>query len=228
MLTDFHCHILPGIDDGAKIAEISAEMIEMLQSQGVERIAATPHFFAHKEKSVERFLEKRQYSYDKLKASGTSVENIFPGAEISIEKGISELKGIEKLAIEGTNIILLEFPYSGFSEWMPEEIHNISCEFGLMPMIAHLNRYISIFSKKEMEIVLGMKAIFQFNNGAFSSFREKKFFGKIIKSDKEFAFGSDSHNTDLRKPNFDLLKKTFKKKPEIIESSNNIFDKYIK
>ncbi|MBR2086968.1 MAG: capsular polysaccharide biosynthesis protein, partial [Oscillospiraceae bacterium] len=60
MLTEYHCHILPGIDDGSDSAETSLKMVEQMKQQGVERIVATPHFYAHREKSVANFLAKRQ------------------------------------------------------------------------------------------------------------------------------------------------------------------------
>ena len=38
MRTDYHCHVLPGIDDGAKDVEMSLHMLEMLYNQGVEEL----------------------------------------------------------------------------------------------------------------------------------------------------------------------------------------------
>ena len=58
--TDYHCHILPGIDDGAENAAASVKMIALLHEQGVRRIVATPHFYAHRENSVKEYLEKRR------------------------------------------------------------------------------------------------------------------------------------------------------------------------
>ena len=52
MLTDYHCHILPGIDDGAQDIDTSLGMIEIMREQGVERLIATPHFYAHEERSL--------------------------------------------------------------------------------------------------------------------------------------------------------------------------------
>ena len=48
MLTDFHSHILPGIDDGSKRVSDSLAMLKILRSQGVERVIFTPHFYAHR------------------------------------------------------------------------------------------------------------------------------------------------------------------------------------
>ena len=67
--TDFHCHILPGIDDGAADVKESVELIKMQLSQGVRNIVATPHYRKH-EMSVEKFIKRRNEAYNKLINSG--------------------------------------------------------------------------------------------------------------------------------------------------------------
>ena len=44
MLVDIHCHILPGVDDGAPDMETSRAMIRDAYEQGVRYIIATPHY----------------------------------------------------------------------------------------------------------------------------------------------------------------------------------------
>lgn len=223
-MTEYHCHILPGIDDGAKDVETSLAMIEMMKAQGVERIVATSHFYAHREKSVAEFLKKRQAAFDKIRDKA-AVKEIYLGAEVAIENGISELADIEKLAVEGTRMILLELPYRAYSKWMSEEIYNIGAEFNLKVMLAHVHRYLEYYSKDELEGILSTKAVMQINNEAFAGWREKKLVKRIIADEKRFAFGSDAHNLDDRKPNWDLLKK--KVKPDVIELSDGILDRYL-
>lgn len=223
-MTEYHCHILPGIDDGAKDVETSLAMIEMMRAQGVERIVATSHFYAHREKSVAEFLKKRQAAFDKIRDKA-AVKEIYLGAEVAIENGISELADIEKLAVEGTRMILLELPYRAYSKWMSEEIYNIGAEFNLKVMLAHVHRYLEYYSKDELEGILSTKAVMQINNEAFAGWREKKLVKRIIADEKRFAFGSDAHNLDDRKPNWDLLKK--KVKPDVIELSDGILDRYL-
>ncbi|MBR6581412.1 MAG: capsular polysaccharide biosynthesis protein [Ruminococcus sp.] len=225
MLTDYHCHILPQIDDGAQNADTSLKMAAMMKEQGVERIIATPHFYAHREKSVADFLKKRESAYAKIKKS-LAIKDIRLGAEVSIEHGISELPDIEKLAIWGTRIILLELPYRAYAKWMSEEIYNISAEYNLKVMLAHVHRYLPYYSKDEIETILSTDAILQINNEAFVNWKEKKISKRVINEYDTFAFGSDSHDSTSRKPNWDLLKK--KVKPDIISVSNGIFDKYKK
>lgn len=224
MLTEYHCHILPGIDDGSDSVETSLQMVEMMKAQGVERICATPHFYAHREKSVDDYLQKRQAAFEQIQGQ-TAVTDIHLGAEVAIEHGISELSGIEKLVITGTRIILLELPYRAYEKWMSEEIYNIAAEYKLKVMLAHVHRYLPYYSKDEIETILSSKSILQINNEAFASWKEKRLAKKVMAEHTHFAFGSDAHNLSDRKPNWDLLLK--KVKADAIEVSNSMFDRYI-
>ncbi|MBQ8961896.1 MAG: capsular polysaccharide biosynthesis protein [Ruminococcus sp.] len=222
MLTDLHCHILPGIDDGARDREVSLQMLGMMKEQGVERVVATPHFYAHREKSVGEFLEKRRAAYESVAES--SPLPVILGAEVAIEHGISELPGIEKLAFEGTRLILLELPYRGFESWMAGEIEAVSSEYRLKVILAHVHRYLSYYSKEEIELVLGLDVIPQINNEAFTTFKERRFVKRLMKEGRELAFGSDAHNITDRRPNWDVLrKKTEKGTTEFSDSLANKF-----
>lgn len=223
LLTEYHCHILPGIDDGSDSVETSLQMVEMMKKQGVQRICATPHFYAHREKSVTEYLKKRQAAFEQIQGQ-TAVTDIHLGAEVAIEHGISELPDIEKLAIQGTRIILLELPYRPYEKWMSEEIYNIAAEFKLKVMLAHVHRYLPYYSKEELEAILHCNAIYQINNEAFTSWKEKRIAKKVMAEHSHFAFGSDAHNTSSRKPNWELLKK--KVKSPDIAVSDSMFEKY--
>ncbi len=227
MFTDYHSHILPEIDDGSKSAEESVQMLEKLSEQGLERVVATPHFYAHREESVESFIKKRKSAYEKLCRKNIPVKEIYLGAEILMESGISECDGIEKLAIEGTNLILLEPPYYDCPKNLTDEIYSISYDYKLKPIIAHIHRYIGLYEKSEIEELLKIDAVFQINNQAFRNFREKHFVKSLIKEGYPLVFGSDCHNMTSRIPDFDVILKKGKLK-ESIERSDKIFEEYRK
>ncbi len=42
-MRDMHCHILPGVDDGARDLDMSLEMLEAAREAGVTSIVCTPH-----------------------------------------------------------------------------------------------------------------------------------------------------------------------------------------
>src|SRR5262249_13574308 len=42
-MIDIHCHILPGMDDGARTMEESLAMVESAIADGITHVVATPH-----------------------------------------------------------------------------------------------------------------------------------------------------------------------------------------
>ena len=47
-MTDLHTHILCGMDDGARDAEMSLRMLKAEQAQGVDTVVLTPHFYRYR------------------------------------------------------------------------------------------------------------------------------------------------------------------------------------
>ena len=86
MWVDFHSHILPRMDDGSPDVETSLQMLRSLRDQGVERVALTPHYYAHRS-SVERFLKKRDDAYQQLlEAIGDEpMPELLLGAEVALD-----------------------------------------------------------------------------------------------------------------------------------------------
>lgn len=221
MLTDYHCHILPFMDDGAEDVETALEMIEIMKEQGVERIIATPHFYAHEERSLTEYLLRRENALESI-WDIAAVPDIVLGAEVAVEHGISKIHGIEQLAVEESDMILLELPYRDYEDWMSEEIKAISSEHGLKVILAHVHRYLQYYSPENFEKLLETDAVFQFNNDAFLVPREAKLLEQVLESGKKVVFGSDAHNTESRRPNWDML--TEKCDPCILKASDELLE----
>ena len=222
MLTDYHCHILPEFDDGAKDAETSLEMLNIMKEQGVERIIATPHFYAHEERSLTEYLLRREDAYESMEAlaaaQNIALPNMVLGAEVAIEHGISKIHGIDKLAIEDSDLILLELPFRDYEDWMSEEINAIRSEYGLTIVLAHIHRYLAYYTPENFERILQTDAVFQFNNEVFLLEREAKLIKQLTDDKRSIIFGSDAHNTDTRRPNWDIILERCD--PDILKASN--------
>ena len=211
--TDFHCHILPGIDDGASNVDESVKLINMQYSQGVRNIVATPHFRKH-QMSIETFLERRNHAYKTLLSCGAlnRVENVMLAAEIALERNICELDGIERLGNSRMNTLLIELPYAGYHKWMCEEIEEIAYSTRMQIIIAHLDRYTDIYSSEDyIDIFSIPDVIFQFNTSVFSRGKDKKLLKSAIKEEYPIVFGTDCHNSQTRKPDFDVMLKNMKR-----------------
>lgn len=219
MMNDYHCHILPQIDDGSRSVEMSLKMIKMIKEQGINCIVATPHFYAHKDQSVKQFLTKRETAFEKIKKD--SLLPILLGAEVAVEQGISMFTDIEKLRIADTEYILMELPYVPFSNWILEEIINLSYEYNLTPVLAHIHRYIDYYGKSEIAELLKINAVLQFNNEAFCNFKERRFVKSLIKEGYPYVLGSDAHNLTSRKPNWELMRSVIRQ--NVINSAEVLF-----
>ena len=67
-LVELHCHILPGIDDGARDLDMSMSLMRREVSDGVVGIVFTPHF--HYERiTVEKFVELRKAAFRQVAAA---------------------------------------------------------------------------------------------------------------------------------------------------------------
>ena len=210
--TDFHCHILPGIDDGAANVDESIKLINMQLSQGVRNIVATPHFRKH-QMSINTFLERRNQAYKTLISAGAfkKVSRVLLAAEIALERNLCELDGIERLGNSKMNTLLLELPYDGYRKWMCEEIEEIAYTTKMQIIIAHLDRYTDIYTQEDYNDIFSIPdVIFQFNTSAFTRIKDKKLLKTAIKDDYPLVFGTDCHNPQSRRPDFDVMLKNLK------------------
>lgn len=138
-------------------------------------------------------MEKRQQAYESIQHQ-TGVSEMRLGAEVALELDISMCDNIEKLAIEGTRLILLEPSYYRFHNLMVQDIYHLERNFGLKLVLAHIHRYVRLYSKDQLAQLMALNVVFQINADAFANKKECKFAKEILESGREFIFGSDCHN----------------------------------
>lgn len=202
MLNDMHTHILPAVDDGSKNAEMSAEMIRRLAGEGVRKIVLTPHFYASNG-SVERFLNKREASLNALKeAVGGKIPDVelYVGAEVLYMDSLDRVEGFERMAIEGTNYMLLEMPFTKWNDRTIDTVYHIMSA-GITPIIAHFERYIPILGDMSRIYELRrMGCILQMNAESFKGFFSRRKSLKFFEEGTARLLGSDCHNLGSRAP----------------------------
>lgn len=140
-MVDLHCHILPGIDDGAKTLQDSIELLKLEKAQGIKSVALTPHFDIEKI-SLEDFCALRNESLELLKSADEFFEigiTVKTGAEVYYSPKLYNTE-LSPLCIEDTDYILIELPVSSKPYELSSVLQNIlSC--GYTPILAHIERY---------------------------------------------------------------------------------------
>ena len=140
-LVELHCHILPGIDDGAKDLDMSMSLIRKELQDGAAGIVFTPHF--HYERiSVEQFTARRKAAFLQVsaacKAEGLRLAGKM-GAEVFYSTALPSLD-LRQLAFAGSNYILIEFPTTMHPPGIDETLYAIRAQ-GYTPILAHVERY---------------------------------------------------------------------------------------
>ncbi|MEM9351856.1 MAG: CpsB/CapC family capsule biosynthesis tyrosine phosphatase [Planctomycetota bacterium] len=111
--TDIHCHLLPGIDDGARDLQESLAMARMAVAEGTREIVVTPHqlgSYAHNTgDDIRRLTAELQAELDREQIP----LRIAPGGDVRIEEGmVEQLVAGEVLSLGDLGRhVLLELPH---------------------------------------------------------------------------------------------------------------------
>ncbi|GEB27122.1 protein-tyrosine phosphatase [Enterococcus casseliflavus] len=140
-MIDLHCHILPGIDDGAEDYEASIAMAEQAISQGITHILCTPHHnngkYTNPKPTVISLVSSFQQKLDQLGLPLT----VFEGQEIRITGDLIENIMSDKILFTdlGDTYILIEFPTMEVPAFT-EQIFFDLFALGKIPVIVHPER----------------------------------------------------------------------------------------
>lgn len=214
MVTDFHSHILPGIDDGSGSVDESVELLRLEAAQQVERIVLTPHFYAHHD-SPDRFLKRRERAMEELRGAtaGQRLPALYLGAEVSYFRGMSSSDALRELTIGGTNHILVEMPMGRWTGEMYRELGDISYRQGLTPIVAHIDRYIAPFAAHGIPERLAELPVLVQANGTFFLKRTTSHMAmRLLKDGLIHVIGSDCHNLTDRTPNLGSVRKAVERR----------------
>lgn len=214
MVFDIHSHIIPKVDDGSDNVRESVGMLNLLHKQGVDKVVATPHFYADKY-GLEEYLTNVAQEYGRLQLStqGQELPEMLLGYEVYYFRGISSFDGLERLCINGSNYILIELPYAKLSQRVVIELTDIAINRGLIPIIAHVDRYFKYSSLNEL-IGIFKDGLFkgQVNADSFASGLNRRKALALLESGCCQYIGSDAHNLTSRPPHIDKALEYIEKK----------------
>lgn len=212
-IIDMHCHILPGVDDGARDVETSLAMLEASRAQGVQYMVATPHFYATRDR-VDTFLDRRREAWETLKSRmGADYPGIVLGAEVAFFRGISRAERLEALKIEGTDCLLLEMPFRPWSEDDVDEVSEILEKHGYTIVLAHIERYLAMRGNADyIGNLLELPVLAQINAESLLDWRQRGKLIKMVRNGQVHLLGSDCHGIHHRPPNLGEGREILRKK----------------
>lgn len=223
---DIHCHILNGIDDGAKTIEETIEMLRIAANDGIKKIVATPHNISGVSNFDDiKLMGKVDHLNSVLKEQGIDVV-IYKGCEVFIDyNNIKDWEDGKISSLNNSRYILIELPMTDYQSYTDEIIYSMQLK-GLKPIIAHPERYPSVLKNPNLLYDLVRKGVLsQLNTLSITgeSGREvKELSEKLLLNNLVHFVATDAHSTGVRKP---VLSKGYNRVVELIgrEKAERIF-----
>ena len=204
MVIDFHAHVLPEMDHGCTDTACAAAQLRLAAQAGVQRVIATPHFYPQSE-TVASFLERRALAVKKLEGlSGENFPKVLPAAEVLLCEGMERMEGLELLCIEGTGVLLLEMPFTVWTDGMRRTLDAVRQREELTVVLAHIERY----APQNTAYALEKGYPVQVNSSFCRSLGRRRIVRAFAKRGQLVALGSDIHGVPKRYNDFQRAQRT--------------------
>lgn len=204
-MIDLHCHILPGVDDGATDLDAALAMCRLAAEDGCTAMVATPHLRHELWRNGDR--EHLERLWRQVRDLASDVIDVHLGGEIAVNsESCSEMSRWREgslLSLAGSRYLLLEFHHVGMGPDPEELIHELVVD-GWKPVIAHPERIRWLASDpRYIEALLELGATTQVT--AMSVLNQAGRFAfdaasRMLDAGMVHFVASDAHDTGYRPP----------------------------
>lgn len=201
---DLHCHILPGIDDGAKDLDTAVAMARIAVENGTTAIVATPHVI---EGDWLPDWGDITAGCEQLQAVLTQKQIplvLYPGAEVALNLDIlDKISGPGAYCINGGRYMLVELPAMEIPGYADEFFFTLQAR-GITPVIAHAERHpVLAECPEQLQEWVNKGMLVQVNGPSLIGHmgeRSMKTAELLLHNHMVHILGSDAHSPRRRKP----------------------------
>lgn len=203
-MIDIHCHVLPGVDDGATDMDKSLEMLRFAYDEGIDDIIATPHYHGGYMECKIDTIKDRFEILKKLASKDDKAGRVrlYLGCEIYYYPSVVEwLEKGQVATMAGSDYVLLEFGFTSEVRDIFEGVTNV-VNAGYLPIVAHAERYDKLVGNVDaVEDLVSRGAYIQINSEVLrGGFRTKRFAKKLLKNHMVHFLATDAHGIRHRRP----------------------------
>ncbi|WP_419483034.1 tyrosine-protein phosphatase [Dokdonella sp.] len=139
-MLDLHCHMLPGIDDGAVDLDMALAMARLAADDGIHTVACTPHIYPgmyeNTASGIRAEIARFQGELDRRGISLRLVE----GADVHLDPDlVGGIRGGRVPTLAGSRYLLLEPPHHVAPPRFEESVFQLMVA-GCIPVITHPER----------------------------------------------------------------------------------------
>lgn len=203
-MIDLHCHILPGIDDGAKTLEMSLEMARIAVADGIHTLACTPHIYPGMYMNDgPGIAAARDALQAELDQAGIPLKLVV-GADVHLVPGLIEgLQSGRVPTLHGSRYFLLEPSHTTPPPRFEDSVFNLIAS-GYTPVITHPERLTWVEGHFEVfQRLIGVGAWMQVTAGALTGVfgQRAKYWGeRFVGEGMTHILATDAHSNGRRLP----------------------------
>jgi len=203
-LIDLHCHLLPGIDDGAKSLEMSFEMARIAHHDGITVAACTPHIlptvYDNTGPAIKAAVSHLQSELTKAKIPLRLVS----GADVHVAADlITALQSGRALTLNNSRYFLLEPPHHAPLPHLEDYVSKLG-RAGYIAIITHPERLHWIETQYPLiERMVHNGAWLQLTAGSLTGRfgrRPRYWAERMLDEGLAHILATDAHNTSSRAP----------------------------
>lgn len=203
-MTDIHCHILPGVDDGAKNMDQAKDMVDLAYSEGIDTIIATPHYMPDGDNATVQMIREKAALLQAYADEQDYDMTILPGNEIYYSSEVEDLLEEGNICtLAGTEYVLVEFSPMDEARYIRNSLAQLQ-NMGYTPILAHAERYENLCKDLDRIAELrDMGILIQVNSAAImGDFGKptKSLTEKLLKKQMVDFVGTDAHSNGRRAP----------------------------
>lgn len=201
-MVDIHCHIIPGVDDGARSWEISEEMCALALKDGITHIVATPHAntqFHYDREAFSRLLEE-------LKGKTEGRLDLTLGCDFHVSYENLELlfSDSTEFLIGDTRYLLIELNDFSIPPNYQDLLFRMRSQLGIAPILTHPERHPSLQAHPEqVKHWIEAGCLVQVTANSLTGHwgrRAKAAAAWLLKNDAVHIIASDAHDAVHRPP----------------------------
>ncbi len=197
-MIDLHCHILPGIDDGATDLDDSAAMVSQAEADGISAVCATPHIRHDHDVRIPELAGRIETLNRELRDRGLAV-TILGGGEVAE----TALDGLDPQELAGVGLaggrwILVEPRPGPLSESLLDAINRLSMQ-GFRAIVAHPERHLGPDSHPVLSAAIRAGALVQ-GTAAFLEEGTTSPLPDLAARGLVHVLGSDCHSSRAGRP----------------------------
>jgi protein-tyrosine phosphatase len=198
-LIDLHCHVLPGIDDGARDMEDSLAMVRVAQADGIEVICATPHIRDDHDVRIHELDQRIAQLQRAIDDEGIAVR-IVRGGEVA-EPILGSLTDDELRTVAlGGHWVLLEPAAGPLGEALIEGITRLR-KRGFGAIVAHPERHPADDIEETLSGAVREGALVQATAAALAEGGDgAAWLSRLTRDGLIHVLGSDAHTTHWGRP----------------------------